>query len=879
MGRWWRRWFGRRRGEDLETVRRRYERFQHLLEGNNRVLELIADAGEKLGGDHLFDRSYLDALASELESAVSAVVYDLNAMTDDRYPDLVDAFERINDRVRRVFVPGTVAQSDLVIPVEGLDLDETEVVGAKMATLGELRTRLDLPVPDGFVVSAWACHQHLRASGLEREIAQQAGRLGEDPESVDEVARVLQEGVRRTTPGREIARAIRRGIRKLEPVPPGLAVRSSALGEDAEHSFAGQHETLLNVPPADAVGAWRDVVSSLFSAHALRYRLERGLPVEGAVMAVGFLTMVRARASGVIHTVDPGAPQRDVMVISAAPGLGASIMQGDRSADRFEVSRDPRPRVVRRTIADKAFRLAARDGGGVGEIPEEPASRSAACVEEEALVELATMALRIERHLGQHQEIEWAQDESGRIVILQSRGLRISRSPTQESEEARKLSLLLARRPVLLRDTGVIACRGVGAGPVVAVRSAEDLDRFPQGGVLVAQSAAPRYASVLPRASAVITAVGGSTGHLAAVARELRVPTLVEVGGATDVLAEGMEVTVDADGATVYEGVVEELLRFHLSNPPQDEEFEEFRLLRRLLRVAAPLNLHDPDAESFRASACATHHDVVRFAHEMAVSELVDMPGLKERDRRRFVRRLDLDVPLDLDILDLGGGTAPAANGAGLARGDVLSVPLSALLQGLSAPGTWRTEPVDMDMESLLASATRFGSLATPNAGPVRPNLAVVTRDYLNLHLMLGYHFNMVDCHIARTPSDSYIYFRFLGGVTDLTRRSRRARMLALILQEYDFAVETKGDLVIGRLRNHEPEAMVERLEMIGRLIGYSRQIDVLMRDEGAVHARAREFVGREPKGLDQATVGGGPGAAEGERSTQHGRDAGHGGR
>ena len=113
---------------------------------------------------------------------------------------------------------------------------------------------------------------------------------------------------------------------------------------------------------------------------------------------------------------------------------------------------------------------------------------------------------------------------------------------------------------------------------------------------------------------------------------------------------------------------------------------------------------------------------------------------------------------------------------------------------------------------------------------------------------MLGYHFNMVDCHLSGSANDNYIYFRFLGGVTDITRRSRRARMIALILEEYDFAVETKGDLVVGRLRNLGWEPMAKRLEMIGRLIGYSRQIDVLMRDEGAVLARAREFVGERAR-------------------------------
>jgi pyruvate,water dikinase len=159
-----------------------------------------------------------------------------------------------------------------------------------------------------------------------------------------------------------------------------------------------------------------------------------------------------------------------------------------------------------------------------------------------------------------------------------------------------------------------------------------------------------------------------------------------------------------------------------------------------------------------------------------------------------------------------------------------------------------------MDMESLLASATRFTSLDTPSADTVRPNLAVVTRTYLNLHLMLGYHFNMVDCRVSESAAENYIYFRFVGGVTDITRRSRRARMLARILQEYDFAVETKGDLVIARLRGLEPGPMTKRLEMIGRLIGYSRQIDVLMRDEGAVLARAREFVEGGPARLEDAS-------------------------
>ncbi len=104
----------------------------------------------------------------------------------------------------------------------------------------------------------------------------------------------------------------------------------------------------------------------------------------------------------------------------------------------------------------------------------------------------------------------------------------------------------------------------------------------------------------------------------------------------------------------------------------------------------------------------------------------------------------------------------------------------------------------------------------------------------------------MVDCHLSELQSANYIYFRFHGGVTHITRRSRRARVLAAILQEYDFAVEVKSDLVIGRLRNAAPELMRERLDIVGRLIGYTRQLDVLMRDDATVRERTREFVRRE---------------------------------
>ena len=147
-----------------------------------------------------------------------------------------------------------------------------------------------------------------------------------------------------------------------------------------------------------------------------------------------------------------------------------------------------------------------------------------------------------------------------------------------------------------------------------------------------------------------------------------------------------------------------------------------------------------------------------------------------------------------------------------------------------------------MDMQSFLSSATRGTPLAVPETSQIRPNLAVVSRDYLNLHLHLGYHFNMVDCRLTEIDAANYVYFRFHGGVTEITRRSRRARAIAGILAAHAFGVEAKGDMVIGRLRDVAPAAMRERLEMLGRLIGYTRQLDVLMRDEATVEEFIQDF-------------------------------------
>ena len=367
-------------------------------------------------------------------------------------------------------------------------------------------------------------------------------------------------------------------------------------------------------------------------------------------------------------------------------------------------------------------------------------------------------------------------------------------------------------------------------------------DAVEPGRVLVARVSSPRLAAAVSQAAALITDIGTATGHLAAIAREFRVPTIVDAGDATQVLPDGAEVTVDAEENVVYAGCVVELLEEQILRQDTFTETPEFRLLRRMLKRVAPLNLKDPRGARLFPRFCQPYHDIVRFAHEKAMEDLSEGHGLSLRTGGRNVRRLELEVPLDLLVIDLGGGVEPGAEGPTLRPESVRSRPLKAVLEGLATEGVWAREPADMDLDDFMSSLTRSQALTDQLALRPELNVAVVSEDYLNLSLRLGYHFNIVDAFLSESRHDNTVYFRCAGGVTEMTRRTRRAALLKEILEAYDFVTEGSGDLVIGRLGKMPYDATAERLRMVGRLIGFTRQLDVLLRDDRIVGQLAKSF-------------------------------------
>jgi len=290
--------FGTSGKDTVERLRERLGRFRDLVQKNDRVLALMAEAGEMLGGEYLFDQTFLQNLAEELRKTVLGVVQDLGTVTGDRYPDLLRSVEDIDGAVRAAMeLRSPLPNAPSVLTMETVGMEHADSVGEKMARLGEVRNRLGLPVPDGFVVSTRACWDYLEKLGVTEAVR----ALDTTREGAPEVPLQDTGDLRRRILGgvlpSDLARSIRKAVSRMVEMDENVrfAVRSSATGEDGDLVAAGQYATLLGVAPDDVCKAYKEVVASLFTPGALAYQSGRGIPPGQGMMAVGFLKRTRKR--------------------------------------------------------------------------------------------------------------------------------------------------------------------------------------------------------------------------------------------------------------------------------------------------------------------------------------------------------------------------------------------------------------------------------------------------------------------------------------------------------------------------------------------------------------------------------------------------------
>jgi len=336
----------------------------------------------------------------------------------------------------------------------------------------------------------------------------------------------------------------------------------------------------------------------------------------------------------------------------------------------------------------------------------------------------------------------------------------------------------------------------------------------------------------------VVAEVGSALSHLATVLREAAVPGLFGATGACGLLREGQEVTVDAYYGNVYEGRAEELL----STPPDTlalRESRPYRALEAALKEIVPLHLTDPRSPEFRAQNCRSYHDITRFAHEVAMRELFEVPA--HGAEARSAKRLASDIPMEILVIDLGGGLAAEAAGRHtVTPADLRSCPMQAYWRGVRAVG-WKG-PKPVDLKGFLSVVLSASADTNIRERLEEANYALLADSYMNLSNRMGFHFAVIDSYLG-DETDSHVSLTFYGGGAELDRRVRRIEFLSRVLRHLDFQVERKEDSLSARISGYGVAALEERLDILGRLMMVSKQMDMVMFSDAAAEHYAREFI------------------------------------
>jgi pyruvate,water dikinase len=817
--------------ESLQGLfRARYHSFRLLLTANSRALEMMSEMERAARGDRPFGMSFVRAQVTGVCVNVFRMIKHLDELAPGKYKALFHRFHDIQQRINQELAPqGIPVAHRLTYPLEVVTREMADIVGSKMANLGEVRI-LGLRVPPGFVISTLAYKRFMEETDLQSEIDRrlQSAEL-DHMATLYGLSASIQQLILRTPVPDEVAEAILEAYGELEEkAGRGIRVsmRSSALAEDVEGtSFAGQYKSLLNVSKESLIDAYKEILASKYGVAAIAYRQSRGLRDEDIAMCVGCMAMVPAMASGVVYSRNPLHISDDSIFINSAWGLPKTVVDGTVDPDLFVVARGDPLRLVHKEIRHKKVTFVCYPEEGVcrvdltGEMANEPS------ISEEKALELAHIAIRLEEHYGAPQDIEWAMDMDGRIYILQCRPLKqgeVSQTIGGPGDPELEDRILFAG--------GSTASPGVGSGRVFWVRKDADLLRFPEGGVLVAPQAVPKWASVLGKAAAVVTEHGSITGHLANVAREFGVPALLGVGEGIRGLQDGMVVTVDADGRRVYRGVVEGLLMRKQKPRSLMEGSPVHRTLLQVMTHIIPLNLVDPDSPLFRPEKCQTLHDITRFCHEKSIEEMFSF-GKKHNLPERASKQLLCEVPMQWWVLDLGDGVEGGGNGKFVRLEEIRSIPMLALWEGITAVPWEGPPPVDArGFMSVMVQATTNPALDPALHSPyANKNYFMISRDFCSLSSRFGFHFSVVEALVGERPQENYISFQFKGGAADLPRRAGRAVFVADILRRYGFRAEVKEDAVFARLDGGEEEFMRTRLKILGYLIIHTRQLDMVM--------------------------------------------------
>jgi pyruvate,water dikinase len=480
---------------------------------------------------------------------------------------------------------------------EDIGIEDVAVVGGKNASLGEMIRELGskgVSIPDGFAITTDAYRYLLKNAGIEDDIKKVLSDLDTaDMKNLRKRGRRIRDLITRARLPQDLVAEIADAYKRLCDEyggPVDVAVRSSATAEDSsDASFAGQQQTFLNMVGEDEVlNACSRCFASLFTDRAISYRQDTGFDRSDVSISIGVQKMVRSDSAcaGVMFTLDTESGFRDVVLISAAYGLGENVVQGTIDPDEYYVFKPTlkagKNAIIRKHLGSKTQKMiyAHRDEMATRNVSVPREDRGKYVLEDDDILQLARWACVIEDHYSSKRgrytamDIEWAKDGdgeevgSGQLFVVQARPETIHSHRDMDVYET-----------YVLKEQGRVLVSGraigqkLGQGEANYVTSVEQIGKFREGQVLVTRMTDPDWEPIMKMAAAIVTDRGGRTCHAAIVSRELGIPCITGTECGTERIKAGQRVTVACcEGLTgnVYEGLLEyEVKEIHVSKIPQ----------------------------------------------------------------------------------------------------------------------------------------------------------------------------------------------------------------------------------------------------------------------------------------------------------------------
>ena len=811
------------------VLKEKYEAFKMLLEHDQQAHEGMAELQRICFEALPVDANRIYECYNDFSNSVGRIVDLLAQMCQGCYSDLKVYHTKFDQYIRYLLEPpvvGYLPDRPHALSLSRATENDPQQVGGKAQVLMAVGGQLQLPIPQGFVITTNAFALLIEHNRLRPVIDKALARIHpDDPSILASVSKTLMAAMMEIDIPARLEKDIQDELDSLlgrcrgEPV---LAVRSSAVAEDSDTTFAGQYCSCLSVQPTELLRAYRKVLASKFDPAALYYRIRAGLEDGQTPMAVVVMEMLEPEISGVVYTRGPTPDMMETLSIHYVRGLGEDLVSGRRSASILSIPRGKNNAVLQ---TDRYLSQASDTVDSV--------------LDRATISTLVQWAVQLEDLLGQPCDIEWCRRASGEPILLQCRPLLMQTLPSRSSD---RMSSPVDQSAVkLIYQGGVCACAGIGCGLVHKIEGEADLAGVPQNSVAVLTSASPRAISILDRVNAVVLERGSVAGHFQTVAREFNIPTLVQAENVNAELVQGVYVTVDAGKGEIYAGCSQELVSNHRQAHPSGNANPLLRKLDAAMSFITPLELIDPYVPTFVPQSCRSMHDILRFAHEKAVYEMFVI-GDRRLKRKKGARRLLGDLPMLIYVLDVGGGIhAAQASNPTIRIEDVICEPMHALWEGLLHPDIQWAGHHHFDWAEYDRMVMNGGIISPESA--MLSSYAVVAQHYLNFCLKFGYHFAIIDTLFQKPPKTSHIWFRFSGGGGDPQGRVLRIQFIRRVLEALHFSVKTEGDLVNARRDGQDNASITQGLLRIGHLLGVTRLLDMHLQNEQAVEQLVASFL------------------------------------